>query len=94
MKTTTEFNTKYKDVLEEGHYGLDINNKAVIKDLDALFPYLIEDLPNFKYSQIKLKFGQVRFYFSCDMSWPVIRLLERALEDQIQLIYDNTQNNN
>jgi hypothetical protein len=58
-----EFNTKYKDYLETGHYGLDIHDKNVIKYLDNQFQELIK-IPNFQYSQIKTKFNNVCFY--CD----------------------------
>lgn len=33
----TEFNKKYEDFLEEGHYGLDIENPSVIEYLDKIF---------------------------------------------------------
>lgn len=56
-----EFNEKYKEYLEEGHYGLDINSPNIIKYLDELFQDLIK-IPGFKYSQIKEKFGSSRFY--------------------------------
>ena len=32
--TTTEFNEKYKDYLNNGHYGLDIHIPSVISYLD------------------------------------------------------------
>lgn len=59
--TVEEFNIKYKDYLEEGHYGLDINNQEVIKYLDNIFIDLIK-IPGFKYTQIKIKFSSIRFY--------------------------------
>jgi hypothetical protein len=56
-----EFNEKYKDYLEEGHYGLDINDPCIINYLDEIFQGLIK-IPGFKYSQIKEKFHTGRFY--------------------------------
>jgi hypothetical protein len=56
-----EFNDKYFEYLEEGHYGLDINHKEFIEWLDTKFQDFIK-FPNFMYSQIKTKFGQGRFY--------------------------------
>lgn len=59
--TTEQFNTKYKDYLEEGHYGLAINDKGFIQWLDSKFQEYIKQ-PGFSYSQIKAKFGMGRFY--------------------------------
>ena len=59
--TASEFNEKYKEYLEEGHYGLDISTPSIIKYLDEMFQGLIK-IPGFKYSQIKEKFNTSRFY--------------------------------
>ena len=59
--TASEFNEKYKEYLEEGHYGLDISTPSIIKYLDEMFQDLIK-IPGFKYSQIKEKFSTSRFY--------------------------------
>jgi hypothetical protein len=59
--TSFEFNEKYKDFLEEGHYGLAINIPEIVDYLDNKFQELIQ-VPGFKYSQIKLKFNMSRFY--------------------------------
>ena len=59
--TASEFNEKYKEYLEEGHYGLDISTPSIIKYLDEIFQGLIK-IPGFKYSQIKEKFSTSRFY--------------------------------
>lgn len=59
--TVEEFDEKYKDYLEEGHYGLAINDPKVIEYLDNKFQEFIK-VPGFKYMQIKLKFGMARFY--------------------------------
>ena len=59
--TASEFNEKYKDYLEDGHYGLDIHNSDFIEWLDNKFQQFIQK-PGFSYSQIKTKFGFGRFY--------------------------------
>lgn len=59
--SSDEFNEKYKDYLDEGHYGLAIDIPSVIEYLDNKFQELIL-IPDFKYSQIKLKFNFSRFY--------------------------------
>ena len=59
--TISEFNEKYKEYLEEGHYGLDISTPSIIQYLDEIFQGLIK-IPGFKYSQIKEKFSTSRFY--------------------------------
>lgn len=85
--TTNEFNDKYKDYLEEGHYGLDISVPEVIEYLDAIFQTLIK-IPGFKYTQIKLKFNMVRFYSNISTS------LGCAIEDRIIKIINNIKNPN
>jgi hypothetical protein len=57
----TGFNEKYREFLEEGHYGLDIDDKNVIQYLDEQFQEFIK-IPGFTYSQVKTKFGMARFY--------------------------------
>lgn len=59
--TSTEFNNKYKKYLEEGHYGLAINEPRLTKELDEMFQDFIK-FDGFSYSQIKVKFGHGRFY--------------------------------
>ena len=59
--TENEFNEKYKEYLEKGHYGLAINTPSIVQYLDEIFQGLIK-IPGFKYSQIKEKFSTSRFY--------------------------------
>ncbi len=61
LKNSNDFNKKYKDYLEEGHYGLALNDPKIIEYLDKEFEELIK-LPGFSYSQIKEKFYTSRFY--------------------------------
>lgn len=60
--TATEFNEKYKDYLEEGFDGMEIDDEGVIKYMDEEFEKIIKVYPYFIYSQIKLKFGYSRVY--------------------------------
>jgi len=59
--TSDEFNEKYKNFLEEGHYGLAVNIPEFVDYLDNKFQSFI-NAHNFSYSQIKEKFGYGRFY--------------------------------
>ena len=74
-----DFNNRWERFLENGNYGLDINNEKVIKFLDDFF-YLAQHEPGFKYSQIKLKWGQPRFYSTLPFS------IERMVENEIARI--------
>ncbi len=93
--TTTEFNDKYKDKLEEGHYGLAIGNEAVITYLDGVFGRLVVDGTDFTYSQIKLKFGTARVYLESDtIPFTVMMLVGSFLESAIDNIIKNQNENN
>lgn len=81
--TTEEFNNKYSDYLEKGFYGLEIGDSDVIKYLDEKFQEFIK-IPNFKYFQIKLKFGSSRFYTK-ELSIE----LNSEVEQAINLIINN-----
>jgi hypothetical protein len=94
--TVTEFNEKYKDYLEERHYGLHINIPSVIEYLDSIFDNGLVNLPGFKYSQIKLKFNMARFYFDSNISNSLENIISNGIEEKInQLVkeYYNTKEN-
>ena len=59
--TSSEFNKKWAEFLEEGHYGLALDKPEVVEYLDKEFKSLSK-LPDFKFSQIKSKFNSFRFY--------------------------------
>lgn len=61
--TATEFNEKYKDYLDDRHYGCAIPNEKAIDYLDTKFQEFIK-VPGFKFQQIKSKFHYYCFY--CD----------------------------
>jgi hypothetical protein len=84
--TTNEFNEKYKDYLEEGHYGLAINIPTVIEFLDEMFGKVLIHLPGFKYSQIKLKFNSSRVYTS--LVHPTINFWIEAEIDRLVAEFD------
>lgn len=92
----SEFNEKYKNYLEEGHYGLAIDIPSVVKYLDEeVFPGLIK-IPGFTYSQIKLKFNVCRFYTNIDecANRFVFSAITYSVEEEINKlvkIYDEVQ---
>jgi hypothetical protein len=61
--TINEFNAKYINYLEKGHYGLDLDKPEAIEYLDKKFQEFIK-IPEFSYSQIKSKFNYFSFYCS------------------------------
>ena len=80
--TSEEFNNKYKDYLEKGHYGADgFDDPEFLKWLDVKFQEFIKQ-PNFSYSQIKEKFKMGRFYAE-GISQEAIN----EVEDKISLMY-------
>lgn len=83
--TATEFNEKYNEYLEEGHYGLDIDNTSVVEYLDKIFEGLIK-IPGFQYSQIKMKWDSCRFYSTLSQILPEIgSKIDREIERDITL---------
>jgi hypothetical protein len=93
--TINEFNQKYKDYLEEGHYGLDINIPSVIEYLDSIFDKGLINIPGFKYHQIKLKFNMARFYFDTDLPNTLEVIISNGIEEKINKLvkeYDTFNN--
>lgn len=77
--TRKEFNRKYKAYIEEGFYGLAIDNEEVIDFLDREFPYIINNsMQPFRFSQIKTKFNYSRVY--CNADSKTIRYLESEID--------------
>ena len=86
MRTIEEFNDKYKDYIEEDHYGMDINEPAVLTYVDQIFIDLTQ-IPGFKYQQIKTKFGLARVYTNLDDLMPFVgRIINQELEEKINFI--------
>ena len=80
ITTKAEFNEKYKAYLSEGYYGLAIDLEPVVIILDDIFKSLTK-IPEFKFQQIKVKFGKCRFYTNLDS-----RMLESSVESKINRI--------
>ena len=78
--SSNDFNKKYKEYLEDRHYGLAIDNPTIVDFLDSIFKDLTK-IPGFKYSQIKMKFGMARFYSTLGVD------LSYLIEDKINTIY-------
>jgi hypothetical protein len=86
MRTNQEFNEKYKDYIEEGHYGMDIGEPSVLAYVDQIFNDLTQ-IPGFKYQQIKTKFGLARVYTNLDDLMPFVgRVINQELEEKINFI--------
>lgn len=86
MRTIEEFNDKYKEYIDEDHYGMDINEPAVLSYVDQIFIDLTQ-IPGFKYQQIKTKFGLARVYTNLDDLMPFVgRIINQELEEKINFI--------
>lgn len=64
-----EFNSKWFNYLEDGHYGMAIEDEEVIDYLDGEFEKEIKENSNFIYAQIKIKFGSSRVYANSDKTF-------------------------
>ena len=67
--TASEFNTKYSKYLKQGFYGMSVTTTDFINYVNKVFELLIKDHPRFEYYQIKVKFGNIRFYSNLDMDF-------------------------
>lgn len=65
---TKEFNEKWEAHLEEGHYGMSIGIPEVINYMNGEFEKEFMINPDFKFTQIKEKFGMTRVYTTSDRS--------------------------
>lgn len=84
--TVNEFNEKYKEYLEPGFNGLELNHPEVIEYLDKKFQEFIK-IPGFKYSQIILPKNTFSiYYFYCE-NVPSLECCQ--VEEKIRLIYKN-----
>lgn len=77
----SDFNKKYAQYLEFGHYGASINDERFLKYLDEMFMNIIFHHPKFKFTQVKVKFGQIRFYSNLSMQ------LQLQLESELNTFY-------
>lgn len=82
IKIASEFNNKYSSYLEEGHYGLDIDDEYTVQYLDKIFEELTK-IEGFKYKQIKLKFNSCRFYTNLQEISPFLSKISYDVEKDI-----------
>lgn len=87
--TTREFNEKWINYLEEGFYGLAIPLESVVKYLDDIFENELTKDPNFRYTQIKMKFN-----WSCFYSNAPIEVRERIESNINKLVKEYEVQNN
>lgn len=92
--TTREFNNKYKKYIGKGFYGLEFENFEVIKFLDKYFEEVLTKINGFKFYQVKLKFGDPRFYTNLNklFNYQVAKEMERYVEEEIYNIINNVKN--
>jgi hypothetical protein len=77
--TLLEFNEKYNEYIDEGFDGLEFDIPEVTDMLDRVFEDLIK-IPGFSFAQIKIKYGQARFYSSLNHT------LSRLIESEINYL--------
>jgi len=92
MKTAKEFNEKYGNFLEEGHYGMAIDLPEIVDFLDKVFEDLVK-INGFKYFQIKTKFGYARFYVK-GISYEMTYLIEAKLNEILKAYKDEQEYRN
>jgi hypothetical protein len=86
MRTNEEFNEKYKEYIEEDHYGMDIHEPSILAYVDQVFNDLTK-IPGFKYQQVKTKYGLARVYTNLQEIIPFVgRIIEQELEEKINFI--------
>lgn len=85
--TSTEFNQKWVEFLEPGHYGLAINSPSHVEYLDKLFEGLTK-IPGFKYQQIKEKFNWASFYSNLnEVTSPEIgKIIQLAVQQELDFL--------
>ena len=71
MRENKEFNDKYDAYLDKDHGGMQIQVPAVLIYVDQIFNDLIK-IPDFKYQQIKIKYGLARVYTNLDDIIPFV----------------------
>ncbi len=85
--TQKEFNTKYKQYIPDGWYGLEFDIPEVTEWLDSIMENGLLNLPDFELHQIKLKFGMCRFYFDTSMGNKKLEaIIQFGIEDEINNI--------
>lgn len=76
-----EFEEKYKNYIEPGFSGLEIDSQTARDIVDMYFNELIK-IPGFQFSQIKMKFNTARVY--TNLSTLIGPNVARAIEGKIE----------
>ena len=85
MRTSQEFNEKYKDYLNH-ESGMLLEIPSVIAYVDQIFQDLIK-IPDFKYQQIRTVYGLAKVVTNLQEIIPFAgRILEQELEEKINFI--------
>lgn len=85
MRTTIEFNEKYKDYLDDDS-GMLLEIPSVLTYVDHIFQDLIK-IPGFKYQNIRTVHGLARVVTNLQELMPFAgRILEQELEEKINFI--------
>jgi hypothetical protein len=79
---TEDFNNKWNEWLEDGHYGLDIQDEEVIEFLNEIFVDLTK-IEGFKFYQIKQK-----FYFYCFYADNISLAMKSIIQNEIRRIME------
>jgi hypothetical protein len=85
--TAREFNQKWAQFLEPGHYGLAIDSPSVCEYLDKVFEGLTK-IPGFEYYQIKTKFEYSSFYSNLVeiLSPEVGLMIQRSIQQELDFL--------
>ncbi len=86
MRTSKEFNDKYKEYLDESENGMVLDIPSVLTYVDQIFQDLTQ-IPGFKYQQIKTIHGLAVVYTNLDELMPFAgRIIHQELQDKINFI--------
>ena len=85
-KRVRQFNEVYSEYIPEGYYGLSFYDIGVIRLLVEKFSQYIIEYDNFKFYQLKLKFGVPRLYIDGPSTEEIF-----DLEDKIAKILKNEE---
>jgi hypothetical protein len=77
-----EFNEKWADYLEEGHYGCDLSNERIIDFIDGIMEDLTK-IEGFEFAQIKQK-----FHFHCFYAKNISRAMNDLITEEMSRIED------
>jgi hypothetical protein len=89
--TSLEFNIKYVKYIANRFTGLEIESNIIINFLDRIFEEKLIKIKDFKFEQIKLKYGKCIFY-SDIISENYIDLIEKTVDKLVEIeIFDDSK---